>query len=214
MVYGDINKARKDLSYNVRHLAQAVRDGYKIICSEPSAALCLKQELRHFVSGEDAKLVSDNTYELMNYLLDLHSQKKLKSPTRKITDEYVYHAPCHLLVVSDGTASIKLLQELCGVKVTDLKAGCCGLAGTFGMQKKNYDLSSQISASLKAALEESPTKNVLTECAACKMQIEHISNCSVIHPIKILAKACPAINSDNEKERRYLSDLKEYYQES
>ncbi|MGB2865028.1 MAG: FAD-linked oxidase C-terminal domain-containing protein, partial [Sedimentisphaerales bacterium] len=140
MVYGDTKKARKDLSYNVRHLAEAVRRGYKIICSEPSAALCLKQELRHFVKGEDAKLVSKNTHELMNYLLDLHSQKKLKSPARLITDEYVYHMPCHLLVVGDGMASIKLLQELCGVKVTDLKAGCCGLAGTFGMQKKNYEL--------------------------------------------------------------------------
>jgi Fe-S oxidoreductase len=96
--------------------------------------------------------------------------------------------PCHLHAVADGTASIKLLQELCGVKVTDLKAGCCGLAGTFGMQKKNYELSSQIAASLKEALKKSPTKNVLTECAACKMQIEHISGCAVSHPIKILAQ--------------------------
>ena len=97
--------------------------------------------------------------------------------------------PCHLLVVGDGTASIKLLQELCGVKVTDLKAGCCGLAGTFGMQKKNYELSSQIAAGLKEALEKTSTKYVLTECAACKMQIEHISDCVVRHPIKVIAEA-------------------------
>jgi FAD/FMN-containing dehydrogenase/Fe-S oxidoreductase len=189
MVYGDINKARKDLSYDVKHLAQAVRDGCKIICSEPSAALCLKQELRHFVPGEDAKLVSENTYELMNYLLDIHTQKKLKQPTKPITDEYVYHMPCHLFALGDGTASIKLLRELCGVDVIDLKAGCCGLSGTFGMQRKNYDLSSQISASLKAALEESPTENVLTECAACGMQIEHISNKLITHPIKVIAQS-------------------------
>jgi len=189
IVYGDTNRARKDLAYNVRHLAQAVRDGYKIICSEPSAALALKQELRHFVPGEGAKLVSENTFELMNYLLDLHTQKKLKSPAKTITDEYVYHMPCHLHATGDGTASIKLLQELCGVKVTDLKAGCCGLAGTFGMQKKNYDLSSQIASSLKAALEKSQKKNVLTECAACGMQIEHISDKLVTHPVKVIARA-------------------------
>jgi Fe-S oxidoreductase len=95
--------------------------------------------------------------------------------------------PCHLHAVGNGTASIKLLQELYGVKVTDLKAGCCGLAGTFGMQKKNYDLSSQIASGLKEALEKSPTKNVLTECAACGMQIEHLSDRMVRHPIKIIA---------------------------
>jgi len=189
MVYGDTNRARKDLSYNVRHLAEAVRRGYKIICSEPSAALCLTQELRHFVPGEDAKLVSDNTFELMNYLLNLHLQKKLKLPVRSIADEYVYHMPCHLYAVADGTASIKLLQGLCGVKVTDLKAGCCGLAGTFGMQKKNYELSSQIAASLKDALEKSSTKNVLTECAACGMQIEHLGDKQVTHPVKVIARA-------------------------
>jgi FAD/FMN-containing dehydrogenase/Fe-S oxidoreductase len=197
MVYGDVNKAKKDLAYNVRHLARAVRDGYKIICSEPSAALCLKQELRHFVPSEEAKLVSDNTYELMNYLLGLYNQGKLKNPKEnpevnlgaKYADGFAYHTPCHLYAVGDGTASIKLLQQLCGVKVTDLKAGCCGLSGTFGMQKKNYDLSSQIAESLKVALEKSPNKNVLTECAACKMQIEHISDCTVRHPIKIYASS-------------------------
>jgi len=187
IVYGDVKTAHKDLIYSVKYLAKAVREGYKIICSEPSAALCLKQELRHFVAGPDAELVSENTYELMNYLFSLFTQNKLKSPTKSITEEFVYHLPCHLCAVGDEGASIKLLQELCGVNVVDLAAGCCGLAGTFGTQKKNYELSSKISESLKAALESAPTKNVLTECAACKMQIEHISDCVVRHPIKIIA---------------------------
>jgi Fe-S oxidoreductase len=149
----------------------------------------LKEELRYFVAGEDAQLVSGNTYELMNYLLELQRQGKLKRPTKSIKEEFIYHLPCHLCVVGDGTASIKLLQELCGVKVIDLKAGCCGIAGTFGFSKKNYELSTQIAAKLKEALEKSPIKNVLTECAACKMQIEHISGATVLHPIKVLAEA-------------------------
>ncbi len=189
IVYGDVKTARKDLDYSVKHLAKAVREGYKIICSEPSAALCLKQELRHFVAGPDVELVSENTYELMNYLFSLFTKNKLKSPTKSITEEFVYHLPCHLCAMGDETASIRILNELFGVNVVDLKAGCCGLAGTFGMQKKNYELSSQISTSLKEALEKSPTKNVLTECAACKMQIEHISNRFVRHPIKVISES-------------------------
>jgi anaerobic glycerol-3-phosphate dehydrogenase C subunit len=192
IVYGNVKRARSDLSYNVKHLAKVVRDGYKIVCSEPSAALCLKDELRHFVSGEDAKLVSENTYELMNYLFGLYNQGKIKRVTkddrRGTTEEYLYHLPCHLCAVGDETASIKLLQDLCGVKVADVNAGCCGIAGTFGMQKKNYDLSLQIASGLKDALEKSPIKNVLTECSTCKMQIEHISDCTVSHPVKILAR--------------------------
>jgi FAD/FMN-containing dehydrogenase/Fe-S oxidoreductase len=187
VVYGDVKTARKDLQYSVEHLAAAVRDGYKVICSEPSAALCLKQELRHFVGGRDAELVSENTFELMHYLFGLFEQSKLKKPAKSIAEEFVYHLPCHLCAAGLEGASIKLLQQHCGAKVTDLAAGCCGIAGTFGMQKKNYELSSHISESLKTALERSPVKNVLTECAACKMQIEHISGCVVRHPVKVLA---------------------------
>jgi Fe-S oxidoreductase len=190
IVYGDVETARRDLTFSIRHLAEAVREGCEVICSEPSAALCLKQELRHFVTGDDAKLVSENTFELMDYLLDLYSQKKLKPLKKSVSSEYVYHMPCHLYACGGSGASIRLLDELCGVNVTDLKAGCCGIAGTFGMQKKNYDLSSQIGSSLKEALDKSQIKNVLTECAACRMQIEHLSDCKAIHPIKILAACC------------------------
>jgi FAD/FMN-containing dehydrogenase/Fe-S oxidoreductase len=185
IVYGDVKRARKDLSYNVKNLAAAVRDGYKIVCSEPSAALCLGQELRHFVAGEDAQLVSENVHEVFNYLIDLHRRNKLKAPAKPPGERFAYHQPCHL----QDSAAIRLLRELCGAEIVDLEAGCCGLAGTFGMQKKNYDLSSRISESLKTALEAASTRNVLTECAACKMQIEHISDCVVTHPIKVLA-AC------------------------
>jgi len=189
IVYGNVKRARRDLAYSVKHLAKAVQDGYKIVCSEPSAALCLKQELRYFVAGEDAKLVSENTYELMSYLLDLSKQNKLKPAKNPVAGSFVYHQPCHLAAVGDRQTSVKLLKELCGIEVAELNAGCCGLAGTFGFNKKNYELSSQIAARLKEALEKSPIKNVLTECAACKMQIEHISGATVLHPIKVLAEA-------------------------
>jgi glycerol-3-phosphate dehydrogenase subunit C len=137
----------------------------------------------------------------MNHLLLLYKEGKLKPlpSVRKEPhvkrgakyerQEFLYHLPCHLSAVGDKRASIELLEKLCGVKVIDLNAGCCGLAGTFGMQKKNYQLSSQIAANLKEALEKSPTKNVLTECSACKMQIEHISDCAVRHPIEVLAES-------------------------
>jgi len=189
IVYGDVKTAKRDLEFNVEHLAKVVHDGYKIVCSEPSAALCLKQELKHFVSGRDAELVSENTYELMGYLADLFKQGKLKAVEKSVSCDYAYHCPCHLLAVGGSGASIELLSKLCGVKIFDLNTGCCGLAGTYGMQKKNFALSEQISENLRKAIEKSGINTVLTECGACGMQIEHISGTKAIHPIKILAQA-------------------------
>jgi anaerobic glycerol-3-phosphate dehydrogenase C subunit len=187
--YGDTKRAKRDLSFSVKHLAEAVRKGYKIICSEPSAALCLKDEMRNFVWNDDAKLVARNTVELMNYLLDLYNQKKLNPPKDCKPKKYLYHLPCHLCAVGNGRATIELFRRMCKAEVIDIQAGCCGIAGTFGMQKKNYELSTRIAANVKKALEKSNIDSVLTECSACKMQLEHISNKTVTHPIKILAQA-------------------------
>ncbi len=189
IVYGDVKTARRDLAYSVEHLARAVREGCTIVCSEPSAALCLKQELRHFVNNDDAKLVSDNTWELMAYLANLGNQGLLKPSTENVVRNFVYHLPCHLCAIGGETVTLKLLREHFGVEIADLQAGCCGLSGTFGMQKKNYDLSDKISESLRDALNAAPTQDVLTECAACKMQIEHIASVTATHPIKIIAQA-------------------------
>ncbi|MCU0915273.1 MAG: FAD-binding protein [Planctomycetes bacterium] len=189
IVYGAARMARRDLSYSVKHLAEAVRRGYRIVCSEPSAALCLKEELRHYVAGEEATLVSRNTWELMNYLQELRRQGKLQAPTQAVTEAFAYHLPCHLCAVGDDTVTLRLLQEHFQIDVADLQAGCCGLSGTFGMQRKNHDLSTQISEGLKNALKKSLRPNVLTECAACKMQIEHLGSAGTSHPIKLMARA-------------------------
>jgi glycerol-3-phosphate dehydrogenase subunit C len=125
----------------------------------------------------------------MNYLASLRREGKLQPIADSIEGKFAYHLPCHLCAVGEETVSLRLLQEHFKVDVTDLQAGCCGLSGTFGMQAKNYELATRISESLKTALKKAPTQNVLTECAACKMQIEHIAEADVIHPIKLIASS-------------------------
>ena len=99
----------------------------------------------------------------------------------------MYHLPCHLLAAGADGASAEVLREVCGAEVRGLDAGCCGMAGTFGMQKKNYELSMKMAEGLKEALEAAPEGEVLTECGGCKMQIEHIAGRVVRHPIEVMA---------------------------
>ncbi len=196
MVYGDIDTARSELSFSVGHLASAVRDGYKIVCSEPSAALCLRDELRLLIDSKDARLVSANTYELMDYLESLRLAGKLRAATMKDSAAttkdstvFAYHAPCHLCALGLRGRSIQLLTELAGARITDVDSSCCGLAGTCGMQKKNHRLSADIGRDMANAINAVDAPRVLTECSACGMQIEHLTGKEVLHPIKILATA-------------------------
>ncbi|MHC4952075.1 MAG: heterodisulfide reductase-related iron-sulfur binding cluster [Planctomycetota bacterium] len=182
--------ARKDIEYNLKHIVPYVQKGYKVICSEPSAALCLKDEMRLINNSQDARLVSGNTFELMDYLRG-HVEKNPDSLS--LNNEYAgkkiaYHAPCHLKSLRLAGVSIELLNK-CGMDVSDINGGCCGLAGTAGMQKKHHDLSDAIGSLLTEKIAETNPDIILTECAACKMQIEHLTGKLVVHPIKLLSQA-------------------------
>jgi anaerobic glycerol-3-phosphate dehydrogenase C subunit len=189
VVYGDVKTSKKDLLYNVKHLGEAVKKGYAIICSEPSAALCLKEDLRFFVESPDAKIVSSNTFELFDYITGLVSNGKLKKADIKIAGNFIHHTPCHLIALVKKPSSIDILRQLAGIEVKELNGGCCGIAGTFGMQKKNYELSMQIGQKLADLIKQSDADTVLTECSTCKMQIEHLTSKKTLHPIMLLAKA-------------------------
>jgi anaerobic glycerol-3-phosphate dehydrogenase C subunit len=194
VVYGDIRTSKTDLEYNVKYLSEAVKQGYKIICSEPSAALCLKEDLRFFVDSPDAKIVSANTFEFFDYLKNIPLTNVRGSEPRPQgsglnKEKFVHHTPCHLLALGSKPASIEILKKLAGVDVKELDGGCCGIAGTFGMQKKNYDLSMQIGRKLAEKIEKSGANIILTECSTCKMQIEQLTGKKVEHPIKVLADA-------------------------
>lgn len=191
-VYGNLKTARKDMQFNLEHLEPYVRKGYKIVCSEPSAALCLKDELRLMIDSPAAGSISENTFELMDYI----GQLLLKGQTERVDERFskvlsnpllAYHAPCHLKSLRPANSSIEILKKA-GIAVIDLKSGCCGLAGTAGMQRKNHGLQAAIGGPLKAAIEQKNPHLVLTECAACKMQIEYLTGRTVIHPVKLLAQ--------------------------
>jgi Fe-S oxidoreductase len=194
MVYGDVKTARKELGFIVKHLAETIRSGYKIICSEPSAALCLIEDAKLFVDNKDAAMVAANTYELSGYLNAFNKIGRLTLDSRKGVQsfyddvDFAYHSPCHLKVLSSKSDAIEFLRLFTDVRVEDVNSGCCGLAGTCGMQKKNYDLSVAIAKDAIGPIEKSEAEFVMTECAACKMQIEHLTGKKVMHPVKVLAK--------------------------
>ncbi len=191
VVYGDIKTSKKDLEYNVKHLSEVVKKGYAIICSEPSAALCLKEDLRFFVDSAEANIVSKNTFELFDYLKNLMQTGKIAAVAGGglAMTKYVHHTPCHLIALERKPASIDILKQLAGIEVKELDGGCCGMAGTFGMQKKNYELSTQIGRKPAELIEQSNADTVLTECSTCKMQIEHLTGKKTEHPIMVLVKA-------------------------
>ena len=70
-----------------------------------------------------------------------------------------------------------------------LDSQCCGIAGTYGFKKENYEVSQKIGEPLFRQIEEANVDNVITDCETCKWQIEMSTSAKVLNPISILAEA-------------------------
>lgn len=96
--------------------------------------------------------------------------------------------PCHLKVQNDATSSIKMLKNINSEAVEDLKSHCCGMAGSWGISAKNYDLSVEIGSEMINKLNASKNKIGVTDCPTCRMQMEHLSSKTIKHPIEVLTE--------------------------
>ena len=198
---GDLKGARRIARRNVRMLSEAVRSGYKVVATEPAAALCLKHEYPNLLDDEDAHLVAQNSFEGCEFLLSLHRQDRLDLDFQHVDLEFAYHRPCHLRVLDPDLASVELLNLIPGMRVRHIEAGCSGMAGTWGLQRKNYRNSLRIGWPMISAMRQSGAGLACTECSACKMQIEHGTEIQTIHPLKLLAFAygrLPKVGEDLE----------------
>jgi FAD/FMN-containing dehydrogenase/Fe-S oxidoreductase len=186
---GDIERARKTAARNVRLLADAVRQGYEIVCTEPSAALCLTHEYVHLLDDEDSRLVAEHTHEACSYLWRLHEAGKLELNFQPLNLALGYHMPCHLRALEVGSPGENLLRLVKGVNVRRVERGCSGMAGTYGLKRQNYRASLRAGWGLISAMRDPAIQLGTTECSTCKMQMEQGTTKPTIHPLKVLALA-------------------------
>jgi Fe-S oxidoreductase len=186
---GALGAARKLAKHNVELLADAIRQGYHVVATEPSAALALTHEYPLILDDDDARLVAANTSEACSYLWKLHQSGKLELDLRPVNAVLGYHMPCHQKALGVGSPGEWLLRLIPGLVINRTENGCSGMAGTFGLQRENYRASLRAGRGLINSLRGPRLQAGTTECSACKIQMEQGAGKPTIHPIKLLALA-------------------------
>jgi Fe-S oxidoreductase len=186
---GALTAARKLAQHNVALLAEAIRQGYHIVATEPSAALALTHEYPALLDDDDARLVAANTSEACTYLWRLHQQGKLQLDLRPVNAVIGYHQPCHIKALQVGTPGENLLRLIPGLSVGRTENSCSGMAGTFGLKREHYRASLRAGRALISSLRNARLQAGITECSACKIQMEQGAGKPTLHPVKLLALA-------------------------
>jgi FAD/FMN-containing dehydrogenase/Fe-S oxidoreductase len=184
---GALDHARLLAHHNAKILAESVRQGYSIIATEPSAALCLKHEYPQLLEDDDSKLVAENSSEACTFLWKMHTMGKLQLNFKPLHLTLGYHTPCHVRALEVGTPGKNLLGLIPGLRIHHLEEGCSGMSGTYGLMNKNYRHSLRGGLRLINRLRKPVVQAGATECSTCKIQMEQGTNKPTLHPLKLLA---------------------------
>jgi FAD/FMN-containing dehydrogenase/Fe-S oxidoreductase len=189
LAYGDVETARETVQRNLRVLADLAREGFPILCSEPTAALMFRHDALDLLDDPDARLVASQTVEATAFLWDLHRQGRLRTDFQPLPLGVGHHVPCHLKALGEPPRGPALLALIPAMRVHTIDVSCSGMAGTFGLAAANRAVSL---AAGRPMLQELARPRVLfgsTECSTCRLQMEDGGAKRTLHPVQYLALA-------------------------
>lgn len=188
---GFINQAKRQAKVNVASIRKAAGEqGMPVLATSSTCTFTLRDEYPHLLGIDNAD-VRDSIELATRYVYRLLQSGGAKLRFRKDAPKIrvAYHTPCHMEKLGWSYYSIELLKMIPSVELTVLDSQCCGIAGTYGFKKENYETSQAIGESLFRKIEASGCDLVATDCETCKWQIEMSTSKRVEHPLSILAAA-------------------------
>jgi FAD/FMN-containing dehydrogenase/Fe-S oxidoreductase len=204
---GDVDTAREAAARNVRVLADLVREGYRIVCSEPTAALTLTEDYPDLLGDPDAAAVAAATVELTAFLGELRAAGRLRTDFRPLPLTLGHHVPCHVKALRRPPAGPGLLSLVPGVTVRTIDVGCSGMAGTWGMQAAHRATSLAAGAAVFAEVGRPGVLFGSTECSACRLQLQDATGKRTLHPVQYLALAYGLLPELEARLRKPLGEL-------
>ncbi|MBK8451284.1 MAG: hypothetical protein IPL42_15205 [Saprospiraceae bacterium] len=103
---------------------------------------------------------------------------------------YLLHGHCHQKAIFTTKSVHSLFSNNADVSFSEIDSGCCGMAGSFGYEKKHYEISETIARSaLVPAIEKAPGDTQLIASGfSCRHQIEHFTGKKAKHWVEFINK--------------------------
>ncbi len=179
---GQLDAARRILGRTVGELAEAVRAGVPVVGIEPSCTAVLRSDAVELLDNDDARLVAGATKTVAELLATAEGW----TPPDLSGTTVVAQPHCHHHAVLGWEADKALLART-GATVTTL-AGCCGLAGNFGVERGHYEVSVAVAEqNLLPALDAAPDAIVLADGFSCRTQVADLRDRPSVHLAELLA---------------------------
>lgn len=192
---GLVDDAKKKASSLVRLLHGTTEPGSPIVGCEPSCLLTLRDEHRALLPGDAAVAdVSGRVRQVEELLVEAidDGTLRLREDSWLAGRTLLYHGHCHQKAEVGTAATVALLNRIPGVEVSELDAGCCGMAGSFGFESEHYDVSMTVGKDrLFPAVDGASADTVIVATGvSCRQQISHgTRRDDPWHPVRLIREA-------------------------
>ena len=188
---GLLAAARERAAENTRRLHPQVAAGKKIVFLEPSCLSALREDVPALLRDEEqrqAQQVADACFLFEEFLENAVSEGRAHLTLHSGPVRVLLHGHCHQKALGLLAPAKALLERIPGAQVTDLDAGCCGMAGSFGYAREHFDISRQIGERrlLPAAQNLEPGSVLVAAGVSCRHQVHDFTGVRALHPAELL----------------------------
>jgi Fe-S oxidoreductase len=185
--FGMLDRAESLLLQILDALAPEIEAGVPIVGLEPSCVAVFRDELCNlFPRDERAHRLSRQTFLLSEFL---ENYKNL-IPLPRLERKAIVHGHCHHKSVMKMNAEEAVLARM-GLDCHAPAPGCCGMAGSFGLEDDKYEVSMAIGELelLPAIRQAPPDWLVIANGFSCREQIAQGTDRQAFHLAEILQMA-------------------------
>jgi Fe-S oxidoreductase len=201
---GLLQEARELAARNTWHLAGIIGapEGVPLVFLEPSCLSAMREDVPALLRGEEqqqALRVAEHCVSFEEFMgrpsasaLSALWRDKEGRPLllRSGPSRILLHGHCHQKSMGGLPSAKALLEQIPGATVTDLDAGCCGMAGSFGYAREHFEVSRQIGERrlLPAARALQDGEVLVAAGTSCRQQVADLTGVRALHPAELLAQ--------------------------
>ncbi|NGZ89029.1 FAD-binding and (Fe-S)-binding domain-containing protein [Psychroflexus maritimus] len=190
---GFLRKAKTIANKNIAIFSSLISDEKPLIGLEPSAILSFRDEYIGLSENiQQAEEVSTNVFLIEEFLLKEAKRGAIDFSKFKATKKQIkIHVHCHQKAMGTAKTTFDLLNYIPAWQVTLIPTACCGMAGSFGYEKKHYEVSQAMANQSLIPSIKKANQNVIIVAngTSCRHQIKDASNKVALHPVQLLYQA-------------------------
>lgn len=194
LAHGLVAAAKANARRMLEALLPHVQAGRTIVGLEPACLLAVRDDYRFLGLGEAAEKVADGCLLFEEFIAREKMAGRFDLEFKPVEDKepLLIHGHCHQKAVGAMKSMRRVLKLIPGLRFEIIDSTCCGMAGSFGVEKEHRVMAVAMAAqSLLPALRDSPDSKIIANGFSCRHQIQVCAQREACHIALLLHKQLP-----------------------